>query len=372
MANIIKKFGKWLFNIKDKKEVVQPISPEDMRQNKLINQLQLKNQGYEAELAINQAEKKEIEDKEKKRNIEEELKQKLQEQKLELKSNKLKHIVSLRKMFNTLERNRKLADSIEIMDSEYKKSFGIFGDIAIIDDGKRISLALLDNENPANIITSGLTMKDIISKPASLNNIQKRLAIACTLDENGVKVIDVNDMLVPDLIRDDENKMYVKTKEYEEKITKALAKRDNIINSQREDIEREERLRIELERELRDTKMANSSFKNQVDNMKSDLSQALDVSMQYTTKSADIHRRLTTLQEYQVMHEAMVEGLKNVNEALRKASEEMGKNTEYRKALVMIQELMRNAKELTPRIIHEHHEPEPVKTPQVQPGEIIK
>src|SRR3990167_3393047 len=96
---MIGKFWNWLWSIPEKKVVVQPITPEDMRQNKLIQQLQLQKQGLEAELAKHQADKRLDEEEEKKRNVEEELKGKLQEQKTELKNKKFRHQVSLRKIF---------------------------------------------------------------------------------------------------------------------------------------------------------------------------------------------------------------------------------------------------------------------------------
>lgn len=367
---MIGKFWNWLWSVPQKKVVVQPITPEDMRQNKLIQQLQLQKQGLEAELAKNQAEKRIEEEEEKKKNVEDELKGKLQEQKQELKNRKFKHTVSLRKLFVILEKNKRLGDAIEITDKDDKKIFGIFEDIVLIDDGKTVYMAITNREG--NIICMGRKPTDIIYKPASLNQLPKRLRIAVPLDEHGQRIQDLEEIFVPDLIRDDNNKAYIPTKEFNQPIVQALAKREDIIRDQKDEIERYERLLISLQAELDNIKMANISYKNQVDVMRSELSQAMNVSLEFTNKTGDMHRRLMTLQEYNLMYETMTSGLKKVNEELVKANEEMGSKTEFRKALLLNQELLRFAKDFVPRVIHEHHEAEPQKIAPVQPGEVIK
>lgn len=359
-------FGRWLFNIKEKRETYTPIDPEQIKKDETIKALYLKLQSRDAELARKLADEREEIEEDKKRDLEDELKLKLNEQKAELRDQKFKNVFSFLKFYQKLFKDSKFRNQLEIVDRDDETVFAKFGDFRIVDGGK---IALVDAQD--NLICMGKQLSHIVYKPDSLSNQIKRKKISIPFDKNFVRIPDVEEILVPNVTKNADGE-YQHTVESQQPFIEAIKEREELIDEKAEEVERLESIVISLNRKLSDLQRTNRIYESQSQVNQSELSKAADISLQHIAKMGDIHRRMVTLQEYQVLHETMIHGLQQVNTTLLSQQEEMGTKTEFRKALMLVQEMLRNAKDLAPRVVHEHIQPEPQKTLPIQPGEVLK
>ena len=176
--------------------------------------------------------------------------------------------------------------------------------------------------------------------------------IAIPYDSEFKPAPNIEEVMVPEVTYDEEKKEYNHSTEYQEPFIDAIIKREELIREKSDEVERLEAVHAKLKRRIDDLERTNRVFNNQQHVVEVELSKAADISMQHIARMSDLHRRMITLQEYNVMNEQMVKGLQEVNEILRKKSEEMGSNTEFRRAHALVIQMLKDAKDLAPRVVH--------------------
>jgi hypothetical protein len=342
--NPIKSFFRWLFNIN--KEVTFPISEELIERDSIVRELSKKIQSQEAQLSKIKAEdnlKKQLsKEEESKKEIIEDLIRQNEQKRMEL----FKDATSLEKIYKKLS-NPKFKREIELSDKNDKVIFGNFHDIVILSNG---FLGIQDTEG--RVIAYGPTLRHIIYKPESIANQFRRKRILLPCNENGIFFPDIEEQEMPECIYDDETGNIKWATIRTKPLRQMIEEREKKIRSDAQYIEKIEQDKIDLVKKNRDLERALRLESNSSETAQTELSKAMDKSIQFERRIGDLQMRVIRLQEMKNINDTMVQSLENINSNLLEKAEEMGVKEEFRKALDMVQKLISWSKSVVPEKVY--------------------
>lgn len=343
MVSLAKKFINYLLAKDKHREKVYPIDEELIERDKIVNEMSKKLQAYDAQLSKISAEEnlKKIyqsdKDKQKDKIIE------LQEQKNDMLNKRYSNVVSLKKILCSLDL-RKKKGSIDITDRNGNVILGKFKDLVILNNGM---MGLKDSKD--KILSMGYNIRQVIQKPESLFNQISRGIISIPCNEDYIFIPDIEEIKVPECTYDISSGKIKWAQVREKPIKQMIIEREELIRDKNLYIEKLEQDNIDLNRKNNDLKRSLTVYKKRSEASETDLSKALDKSLQFENRIGELQTRIINLQEANILNERLVSGLKQVNQELLDKAEEMGVKTEFRKALDMIQSTLSWAKTITPK-----------------------
>lgn len=360
--NPLTRFGRWLFNVDPEIRETYPVDEQSIKDNKIINELVKKLKSRDAELSRVKADQNLKAQDQQESSEMDNMAEELQRQSSNLKKKRYGGATSLKDIFLSLDK-KNYRNKVEITDKNDKRIFGIFGNICVLNNGH---LGLQDNNG--RILAQGPTMRHIIYKPESLGNQMRRKRILMPCDENHIFYPDIEEIELPETIYD-EKEGKIKWATVRKKPLKQLVQeKDEIIRDSHNYIEKIEQDKVDLVNKNRDLERALRVQKNMAENSQSELSKAMDKSIQFEQKMHGLQMRVIGLQEMKNINEKLIDGIKSINLELLEKVQEVGGKTEFTKALDMVQNLMSWAKDKLPEtVIAESHTQMPQK-PQKQEG----
>lgn len=369
--NNITKIYRWFltffFNKQQKITATFPIDEEMIKKDRIVQEMAKKLQSQDAQLSKIFAEKKSESDK---TNPDESLIQKVSElenQKQELTNKKFKNSVSLKKIFKELSKPKykKKKYQIDVTDKDDKVILGKFNDFIILPDGS-FGISGTDGK----MLSYGKTLRQVIYKPESLANQFKRRRITLPCNEDYIFIPDIEEYELPECSYDEESGKIKWAKIREKPLKKLIIEREMLIRDKDMYIEKIEQDKVDLVRKLRDVERASRIHKNIGETSQTELSKAMDMSIQFEQKVGDLQMRVVKLQELQLINERLLDGIKNINQELVTKAEEMGSKTEFRKALDLTQNLISYAHTKIPKTIIQEVKQEAVKE-TIKPGQKV-
>jgi len=191
-----------------------------------------------------------------------------------------------------------------------------------------------------NLLSAGAELRSVIYKPESLANQLKRKRILLPYDKHGNKFPDIEEELVPECYYDEIEDKFKWTSERRVPFKDAIASREAQLSESREYIEHIEQTNIDLKNRLRDLERAKKLLDSQAEVSQTELSKAMERSIQFESKIGDMQMQVVQLTETKAINERLISGLEVVNNDLLKKTEEMGLKTDFRKALDLVQYLI--------------------------------
>jgi len=191
----LKKWIAKLLNIEPEVRVATSIDNELATRDSEIKALLTDNLSKSGIISRLEAEKRKVKDREEEINKEAEKSQELSEQQLQIMREKFKDSISLRKLFDYMNKHPKF--KIDMMDRDMSKKFCRFDDIVIFSDGE---MATLDPHK--NIMSKGKKINEVFFKPGSLGGqIDKGLIrLPCDTEFRGIP--DIEEIEIPECTYD--------------------------------------------------------------------------------------------------------------------------------------------------------------------------
>jgi len=336
------RFTDW-FKIKKKVELL-PLDPETIRKDKIIKALTQENQGLKASFSKVLAEKREEKESQIKEDREVVLKEKLFEEDRLIKEKKFGNSLSLNRFFYEFLNNRQFREKLEVCSYDDKTAFGKFGQFLILESG---DLAITDTNK--NILSHGKNLDMVIYKPGSLFNQIKRGRILIPYDTEFNYYVDIDEVEINDVLYDENEKIYKETEIAKERAKELLIKKDKELRGMYTYTERLENLNMNLTKELGDSKNALKFLKRGEENMKTELSQALDSSSQFQIVSGEMQRKITDLTELKSLYESTISKYENTIKDLLDKIEEAGDKTSFQRAMELVKETIDYSKTRLPQ-----------------------
>lgn len=356
-------FLNWLFSKKTER-VVYPLDPNLIKTEKIIEELQKKNMTLESQLSEQKAIEREQRDANMQKNEDAENIGDLRNQELEIKNKKFGKVIGLKQFYKVLLTNKKFADSLEITDKDDTEIFGKFGDFIILSNG---NLGVMDVHG--NVLSYGKNLRSVIYKPEGLLNQLRRKRILIPCDKNGVFYPDIEQAEVPELTYLDGQFQWAKMRS--KPFKDAIIEKQKIINEVSEHCSFVEQENVDIKRELDDTKRALKVLNNQSDNSKTELSKAMDKSIQFEQKIGDMQMKIVDLMQLKTMNEKIISSIEKINAELLVKVEELGVKPEMLKTQDAIKDLIEWAKTNVPKSITQIMPEERVEKAPIQPGQKI-
>lgn len=326
-------FFRWIFGLSPIIEQRFPIDEELIERDDVVKEVVKKVQSQDAQLSKRSALDKEKQELEKQRDKDQEKIQDLIIQKHEIDSNKFKGAISLRTILKKLD-ERAFRNKVEITDKDDKIVFGILKDFVIFNG----MFGIKDTED--RIISYGKTLRQIVHKPESFGNQIRRKRIMLPCNEYYQFFPDIEEHELPECTYDEEAGKIKWAKIREKPLKQMIEEREEILREKDSYIEKIEQDKVDLVRKLRDTERALRVNTNIAENDQSELSKAMDRSIQFEQKIGDLQMRVVQLQEIKNINEKLVAGLKEVNKELLDKAEEFGSKTMFTKVLQTVQNLI--------------------------------
>lgn len=350
-----------------KDKIRTPIDADLIKENKLIKEQSKKIQALEGQLSRVQANTREKKTEKQEEVYEQKLIEELLDKETEIKRNKYENHFPLKVLYRKLlsMKGKKFANKLELVDKDDKKVFDIFKDFCFLPNG---NLAIIGKSG--EVWAEGKSVNQIIYKPESFKNQIKRKRILLPYDENYKYVPDFENLLMPQISYDDSDDSYHESEEVMKTVKQMVMERDDEIRDKGEKIEHLEQTIAALRNTLRDSQRAKSVYQNSSEVSQTEVSKALEKSMQFEQKMGEMQMTIVKLQEQKNITEKLKEGLEQINYELLEKQQEMGSKTDLRRAMELTEHYSRVAKDLTPRQIIEHHTPEKQEI-QTKPGESI-
>lgn len=344
MFKAFKKFFDWLFGKHPSRHLVTPLEEELVKKDKQVRELSKKLQSYDAQLSKISAEKEREKEKGREGEEDEIIIGELKRQRKEIETKKMGDVVSFRKIYLQLFKNKKYKN-IEVVDRDDKTVLGYFKDFVVLPTNGMIGLQNTEDR----IMSYGPTLRQVIYKPESLANQFRRKRILLPCNENYEFIPDIEEIEMPECIYDP-YKGKIKWARIRKKPLKDMIKeREEIIKEKEDYVEKIEQDKVDLVRDTRDLKRALKVQKNISENSQSELSMAMDKSIQFEQKIGELQMRVIQLQEVKNINEKLISSLERINEELLEQTEEMGTQTEFRRALTTVKNTIDWARDKIPR-----------------------
>lgn len=367
MASLFTKFLMWLTNVSPKKDrILTQINP-DIEENKVIKEQAKKIQSLEGQLSEIMAKRREK--KVGNINLQEDMNLilELEKKQQEIEKNKYKGAYDLFKLAEKLKSNKKFASKFEIVDKDDNRVFDKFGTIVILKDGK-----LAIKGKSGEVWSEGYKISDIIFKPETLRNQVRRGRLLMPYDEGYNRILDLENIEMPELSYDEEDGKWNESEERFKKIKEMIIERDKHIQELREDKEHHEQTIADLRNQIKDIDLAKESWKSQAGNSQAELSVALNNAREISQRLGQLDRDLTMAQGQKELADQIKERYEEaMDELLNQMEDEKSKNM-LRRAKDEIQRDIAWARQQIPKEIHTTIVDKEEEKPMIKPGERLK
>jgi len=336
-----------ILNIFKKKEKVTQITPVDeelIERDTIVKELTKKLQSQDAQLSKISAKKREKKIKESEKDKRLEKIEELKAQKYEFDKKKFSGAVSLTKVIKIIN-DKRYKGKIDITDRNDKVIFGKLKDFLFING----YFGIQDTEN--RVLSYGSNLRQIIYKPESIANQLRRRVIKLPCNEDYIFIPDIEEEPMPECLYDEETNQIKWAKVREKPLKELIITREISIREKEKYIEKIEQDKVDMVKRIRDLERALRVERNISENSQTELSKAMDKSIQFEQKIGDMQLRVVQLQQLKNMNDQLITGLKEINEELLKKAEEMGTKTEFRKALDLLQSLISWSQDKMPKTI---------------------
>jgi hypothetical protein len=364
-AKIYKNPLKWLFNIEvdERKSLGINLTPESNEELKAVLQ---ENATLKGQLGRIQIRDKKIREEERKIDKEKKIIKDLKLQEKEINKKRYGETISMGKFFAKYISDKYFRDKLKLMDKDGIECFGKFGDIVITKN--RGSFVVLDSEG--NPVAESKSIDGIIYKPESLESQLDANRLLLPYDKDRNPVIDFESIEMGELEFDPDENRYFMTREAKKKA------KDIVIEKIKEIQEKNDRLEVlelslnDLQRELHDEKRAKNILKNQIQTTKSELTEAMGMTMQFNSKVGEMQSKITNLTEIKAMYEKKITALEYINNKMIERIEQSGDRTLYEQVKQDIHSDVEFYKNILPESVVER----PVDTPKAmsKPGQVLE
>src|SRR6185503_5374287 len=202
-----------------------------------------------------------------------------------------------------------------------------------------------------NVISYGKQLSHVFYKPDSLENQIRRGRILTPYDKDYNIVPDMEEVEIPEKIFHQEEQRFYETRILTKKIKAQLIEKDKEIRERTDYAQALEHTNLKLNQKLNDALRTLSFLQNSTDNSQSELSKAMDKSMQFEVKVGDMQRKIVQLTEMKAHNEETILRMEAVIDKLLAKVEEMGDKSDFRKALETVKEVIDYAKTRLPKTI---------------------
>jgi len=339
--NTLQKFGSWLFNLDESRaSTTYPLDQDLIERDSLVNALSKKLQSQDAQISKFLAEEKLKKEKLKQEDFDKDQINELKRQSVESKKKMFDGTIFFRDIYRNVLFKKKIYNKMELTDRNDKVIFGKFGDFVYIPN---IGFGIVER-NSNKIVSYGPTLDHVIYKPDGLGNQLRRGRILLPVDENFQHLPDIEKVSIPECMRDEEGGI-VWAKVAEKPLLEMVQDKEEEISEFQIYIEKLEKDKIKLVSENRDLRRALSLVQNTSENSQSQLSQAMDKSIQFEQKIGGLQMRVIKMQEVQNINDKLIDALENINDNLLRKVEDELSETAKRKARDELQNIISWAKE---------------------------
>ncbi len=339
--NRIQKIGAWIFNIKGSgASTSYPLDADLIERDSIINAMSKKMQSQDAQISQFLSEKKLKREQLNQEDFDKEQIQELKRQETDSNKNRFEGTIFLKDIYKNVLFKSKYYNKLELTDRKDKVVFGRFGDFCLLPNGW---FGIVERDSN-KVISYGPTLDHIIYKPESLGNQFRRGRILLPVDENFQHIPDIEKVSVPECMRDEDGGI-VWAQVAEKPLLDMIQEKEESISEQQTYIEKLEKDKIGLVSENRDIKRALSLEQNTSENSQTELSKAMDKSIQFEQKIGGLSMRVIKMQEMKNINDKLLESLEKVNDDLLSKLEAEGSDPARKKAMDEIQNLITWAKD---------------------------
>lgn len=358
---------KIIFNIKSQRQpVAYPLDPELIKANKQFQEVIKGFNSRDAQLSEVFAQKRAESEAKKKLDSEQEVIKKINEQNREIKLKKFKDSFSFSKFYTKLSKDKKFRNSFELVDRDDSVILGKFGDFLVLPNGH-----LAVTNSLGEVMAYGSTLRNLVYKPGSMSNQARRKRFLLACDKDFVFYPDVEEHEVEEGFYDEKIGKIRWAKIREKPFKVAIVERETKIQDLKEYGEHLEQKISDLTGKIGDLTRANNVLNRSAENSQTELSKAMERSIQFEQKMSDMQMQVVRLNEVKSLNEKIINTLEGINSELLEKAEEMGVKTEFRKALDSVQGLIDWAKDKIPKTIIQTPIPEKEPREPVKPGQPI-
>ena len=339
--NLAKKFWNWMTN-KNRVERISHLDEELIERDSLVQEQVKKLQSQDAQLSKISAKDKLKELKKNQEDLDQDVILDLLNKKNKIDSKKFEGSISFKRIFKMLshKRYKNPNNQIDITDKDDTVVLGKFKDFVIMPNGY---FAIQDANG--SILSYGQTLRQVIHKPEGLSNQIKRKRIALPCNSDYEFMPDLEEYPMPECTYDEISGKIKWAKVREKPLKQLIIEREELVREKDQYIEKIEQDKVDLIRKTRDIEMALRVQSNMAENSQTELSKAMDKSIQFEQKVGELQMRTIKLQEMKNINDKLIDGLKHINSELVEKAEEMGSKTEFRKALDLVQHLISYSKQ---------------------------
>jgi len=344
---IIRKIIDWKPFKKKETRILHSLAEEEILKEKGINaglvkevkELRKANASKDSQLAKISAEKLEKKENKKKIDTERKIAETLNQEDKEINKDKYGKWFSWNKFFKKYYSDKKFRKKFSLSDMNGEMSWG-FGELLSCQKGY---WAISDKQGKRRVISYDL--KGLFHHPESIFNQFKMGRFLLAVDKNGDYIDGIDDeedisnleITIPRFNKET-NKFEAQTQELKVNAREYIIK---ILDEKREDKERIKRLEMTastLRSDNEDIKRTNEALLCAGKLGKTAQSEAQGLLYGYSMELSDLNKKMSTLQENNVLLEKQVDGLKLVNSKLLSEIENIGDQTSYRKAMAIIKD----------------------------------
>lgn len=308
-------FLDWLLSRPKKETVYTPLDADVQKQNKAMAQ---ELAVLKAQIARIKAFEKKEQEAEKDKDEEQEIIRDLNEQKRKIDLEDTGDTISLVKFILRafkLSINGQIIPKIkiELTDKDDNEVFSQLGDIQISSESG--NLLLVDMHG--NPLIQGDSLDSVIWKPATIGNQLKRNRLALPRDKEFNPVLDVEEMMIPDVMYDESSNSWKHTAEYQKKAIDLLISERMKTRSVQLENERLEKALLEDKRLITELEKTLRVYSTNSQVGQAELSKVLAQNLQMIANFHDYQARITTMNQKKLTAEEMKENAEKINAELR-------------------------------------------------------
>lgn len=363
-------FFKKLLGFRDvKREMVYPLEDQIIERDKQIKALVKKIQSVQAQLSHIKAKEREQEEKRKDEDDSLKIVQELNEQQELINSEMINGSFSLNKLFcdiygvawkrrGEFKSRSPFGKSLEISDKNDEVAWK-FGEILVSKQGYFI---ITDSENNPRAISSNLNY--LFSKPESFENQIRRGRILLAGDKDGKVIPELDIVKISNPVWNSDKQIYEASKSLQTTARELLKERDDLLREQDEKLEHYSMVIAKLKSEVSDLKRAKFIYESKKNIAESELSKALNSVVESDKAIGDLHREVSNSAELNTIYEKKLKSYEKIINEFVAQVEQTGSQTEFRKAMNLIEHSLDFAKKHAPQVVKEVVQ-EPISIPQV-------
>lgn len=320
---------------KQKRIIKVPISPESINDNTQVKALAYENAELKGDSARKDKVIAEYKQRDVDKNEEQSVKVALNDEKTELRLKSQGQVVSLKKFYNKLLRDKKFRDRLGIYSFDRKTRIAGFGDFGFADDG---GIVLLDNNG--NQIMKMSNLNDMLQSVGAFGNDVARGMIPINVDSEGGYIENIMIYQASELVKKGNKLEFAKARK--RPVYEIIQDLNSTIGEYQEEAEENELLIIELNNKVNKQSSELKVYGKMSETSRAELSHIENKTLGIDAAYRTIQRSVINGQNLAVINEETIAALeKELSDMMAKASRE-GVKLSDEKALELFQEIRSN------------------------------